>query len=548
MTEPILFVVHEDPETLAALATALERRFEPDYRVLADGCPTAALARLAEACEAGEPVALVIASSLDWLARAHDHCPKAARCVLVGYGEGQAYAPVRRALVLGQVDTYLLTPLGDPEERLYPVVGEILSRWSRATRPRVPVVRIIGERWARRSHELRDLLERASVPYEFCAHDCEKGRLLLERRGHAGSLPAVIFRERCLANPSNAEVARMLGAGTHPEGGLYDLAVIGGGPAGLAAAVYGAADGLRTIVIERQVVGGQAGTSSMIRNYLGFPRGISGAELALRAQEQAVSLGVEFLLTSEVTGLETDGAERVVLLGEGIEVRARAVVIATGVTYNRLELEGAQDLHSKGVFYGAATAEAPTFVGRDVFVVGGGNSAGQAAVHLARYAASVTVLVRRALTMSDYLVRQIERTPQHRPSPGHRPGRRGREEPPRSPASAEFGERDHRAASRRRRIRADRRRSAYRVAGEGRAARRARPYPDGKRRGPRPRRRARVARGARPPCAGNEPAGRLRGRGRAPPVAAGRGGSRRRRRHRGPFRARVSRRTVRREP
>jgi thioredoxin reductase (NADPH) len=411
MTEPILFLTHGDPETLAALATALERRFGPDYRVIADGDLDAALTALRDACERGAPVALVIAGSLDWLAAAQDCCPTAARCVVVGYGEGESYAPVRRALMLGRVESFVLTPLGDPEERLYPVVGEILSRWSRAARPRVPIVRIVGDRWARRSHELKDLLERASVPYEFHAHESREGRRLLERAGHTGGFPAVMFRDRCLADPSNVEVARMLGAGTHAEGGLYDLAVIGGGPAGLSAAVYGAADGLRTIVIERQVVGGQAGSSSMIRNYLGFPRGITGAELATRAQEQALSLGVEFLLTSEVTGLEADGAERIVLLAEGTEVRARAVIIATGVSYNRLDLEGADALHGKGVFYGGATAEAPALVGRDVFIVGGGNSAGQAATHLARYAASVTVLVRRSLTMSGYLVRQIRQMP-----------------------------------------------------------------------------------------------------------------------------------------
>jgi len=411
MTEPILFVVHDDSESLAAVATALERRFGPDYRVLADHDPAAALHRLDEACASGEPVALVMARSLDWLASAHDLCPKAARCVIIGYGEGESYAPLRRALVMGQVDSFLLTPLTDPEERLYPVIGEILARWSRGARPRVPIVRIVGDRWARRCHELRDLLDRASVPYEFHAHDGDEGRAYLDCVHHAGPLPAVLFRNRCLGDPTNAEVARMLGAGAHAEGGLYDLAVIGGGPAGLSAAVYGAADGLRTILIERQVVGGQAGSSSMIRNYLGFPRGITGAELAARAQEQAVSLGVEFLLTSEVTGLETDGAERVVLLAEGGEVRARALIIATGVSYNRLELDGADALHGKGVFYGGATAEAPALAGRDVFIVGGGNSAGQAATHLARYAASVTVLVRRSLTMSDYLVRQIRQMP-----------------------------------------------------------------------------------------------------------------------------------------
>jgi thioredoxin reductase (NADPH) len=418
MTKPILFVVDDDREALASVATALERRFGADYQIWTEECPTAALARLGRACQEGDPVAVVMAgvsttetTALQWLERVHELCPQASRCALISYGDGPTYPVIRRGLVLGQVDTYLLKPLGDPEERLYPVVSEILGAWVRGTRPRVPILKVVGERWSARSHELRDLLERASVPYEFRAHDCDEGQRLLRDAGHTGPLPAVIFREHCLADPTDGEIARMLGAGTHPAGDLYDLVVIGAGPAGLAAAVYGASDGLRTLVVERQVAGGQAGTSFMIRNHLGFPRGISGAELAARAQEQAISLGAEFLLTTGVAGVTSHDRERVVTLANGAEIRARAIVVATGVSYNRLDIDGLDRLLGKGVYYGSSTAEASAHAGRDVFVVGGGNSAGQAAVHLARYAATVTVLVRSGgLTMSDYLVKQIERT------------------------------------------------------------------------------------------------------------------------------------------
>ena len=418
---PTLLVVEDDPEVLAGMAGALTRRYGADYRVVTESSPEAALARIERSCEFGEPVALIIAgfcggddpSCLEWLARAHDLCPRAARCVLVTFGQSARYPVVRRAFALGQIDSYLLAPLSDPEQRLYPVVGEILCAWARTEAPQAPVLRIVGERWSRRSHELRDLLQRAKVPFEFLAHDDEEGRALLARTEHAGGLPAVFFRDRCLCDPSNGELARALGAKMEADGGLYDLVVIGGGPAGLSAAVHGASDGMRTLVIERAVVGGQAGTSSMIRNYPGFPRGVSGADLAARMQEQAICLGAEFILTHDAARLETAGPERLITLAEGTEIRARAVVIATGVSYNLLDIEGLSALVGKGVFYGAATAEAPSFAGRDVFVVGAGNSAGQAAVHLARYAASVTLLVRgRSLAaMSDYLVKQIERTP-----------------------------------------------------------------------------------------------------------------------------------------
>src|SRR5438132_7800037 len=418
MPEPILFVVDDDPATLEALAAVLERRFGADYRILTDASPASALARIEQACERGEKVALVVADlwtsepgGPEWFVRVRELCPGAGRCMLVGFGNAPAYYDLRRVLALGQAETYFLKPWGHPEERIYPVVSEMLASWARTALPQPAILRIVGERWSPRFVELRDLAARNSIACEFLAHDSAEGQRLLQEMGHTGRLPAVIFRDQVLSDPMNAEIAEMLGGHVEPEGGLYDLVIVGAGPAGLAAAVYGASDGLRTAVIESKAPGGQAGTTSMIRNYLGFPRGISGAELAARAQEQAISLGAEVVITREVSALAPTGDEWSVALARGSAVRARAGLVGTGVSYNRLEVDGLNGLVGKGVFYGPATMEAPALAGQDVFLVGAGNSAGQAAVHLARYAATVTLLVRgTSLSMSDYLVKQIGRT------------------------------------------------------------------------------------------------------------------------------------------
>jgi thioredoxin reductase (NADPH) len=421
VSNPILFVVGDDAATLATLAGALERRFGADYRVWSDRSPASALARLQEACDRGESIALLIAeqwmpemTGIDWLGRARELCPGASRCLVVSYGDGEGIALMHRAMVLGLLDSCLARPWGSPDDRLYPLVSELLGTWTRMTRDRVEIVRIVGGRWEPRCHELRELLEQNGVPSGLYEPESDEGRRLLRDVDHAGRLPVVVFHDgRHLVDPADAEVARVLGARTEPASDLYDLAVIGAGPSGLAAAVYGASEGLRTLVIERRALGGQAGSSSMIRNYLGFPRGIGGTELAIRAYEQAFALGAEFVFTREARGLAVRGTERIVTLAERTEVRARAVVVATGIAYNRLAAPGAEALVGKGVFYGAATTEARALAGQDVFIVGGGNSAGQAAVHLARCAARVTMVVRGSslsASMSDYLIKQIERT------------------------------------------------------------------------------------------------------------------------------------------
>jgi thioredoxin reductase (NADPH) len=234
MSEPFIFVVDEDPESLATLSEALQRRFGAEYRVIANADPTTALTQLAQTCEQSGQVALVIASDLDWLARAHALCPKSSRCLLVSFGDTLRPQRVRHALTRGEIDTYLLKPHGDPEERVYPVVGEILGRWVRLSRPRVPVLSVVGERWALRSHELRDLLERSTLSYQFHAHDSEEGQRLLRKIGCAGPFSVVIFRDQFLVDPTNSAIARMLGVQTEPDGGLYDV-IVGAGPAGLAA-------------------------------------------------------------------------------------------------------------------------------------------------------------------------------------------------------------------------------------------------------------------------------------------------------------------------
>jgi thioredoxin reductase (NADPH) len=320
-------------------------------------------------------------------------------------------------MTLGQIDYHLFAPWLPVERFLYPMIGQFLADWARTQAPLFEELRIVGPRWGPRSHELRDRLARVGVPYGFYANDSEPGRRLLEEVGQAGSdLPVVVFHTgQVLVDPSTAEVAEALGAATRLGAGRCDLTIVGAGPAGLAAAVSAASEGLRTLVVEPVVPGGQAGiTSSLIRNYPGFPHGISGDEPAYRTFEQAWLFGADFVFAQQATGLGIRGSDRVLSLSGGGEVAARVVVIATGVTWRRLGVPAVEALHLAGVFYGAGGAEAEAVRGQDVFVVGAGNSAGQAAVHLARMAASVTVLVRGrglAASMSEYLVKEIDRSP-----------------------------------------------------------------------------------------------------------------------------------------
>jgi thioredoxin reductase (NADPH) len=426
---PVLFLVDGDPEARAVAESALVRRFGTDYRVLTADTPRGGLDALRRLAGAGDEVALVAADlrlpgmdGVEFLERAHTLHPRASRVLLAAMDQYHTRVPFselatfQRATALGRIDFSLVKGWVTPEEWLYPQIQEALTAWTVANRPGHVVYRIVGERWAPRSHELRDVLTRNSVPFAFYAAESEEGQQLIgEFRIDVRRLPALIRHDgSVLQDPSFADVAAAHGIQTRPSPGVYDLAIAGAGPAGLAAAVYGASEGLRTVVLEPHSIGGQAGTSSMIRNYLGFPRGISGGGLAYRAWEQAVLFGAEFVFIQEGTGLSARGEERVIALGDGSQAVARAVIIAAGVAYRRLGNAALDRLLGAGVFYGAAGVEAPAMAGEHVYVVGGANSAGQAALHLAKYAARVTLLVRGeslAAGMSDYLITQLKATP-----------------------------------------------------------------------------------------------------------------------------------------
>jgi thioredoxin reductase (NADPH) len=426
---PALLIVDADAQARAATEAALARRFGADYRVLTADAPQAGLDILQGLADRGEQVALVAADlhlggvdGVEFLERAHLLHRDASRVLLVAMDRYHTRIPfselatLQRATALGRIDFAVVKGWVTPEEWLYPQVQEALSAWTLAHRPHHVVYRIVGERWSPRSHALRDVLTRSSVPFEFHPVDSERGRQLVGEFGiDVRRLPALIRHDgSVLHDPGDAEVAAAHGITTTPSPEVYDLVVLGAGPAGLAAAVNGASEGLRTLVVEPWSIGGQAGSSSMIRNYLGFPRGISGSELAHRAWEQAVLFGAEFVFTQRAIKLRPRGDHRLVALSQDGTALARAVLVAAGVTYRRLGIPALDRLVGRGVFHGAAGAEAPALAGEQVYVVGGANSAGQAALHLARYAAQATLLVRGGSLeagMSDYLITQLQATP-----------------------------------------------------------------------------------------------------------------------------------------
>ena len=420
MTKPIILAVDSDHAGGQITERLLRNRYGVDYAVVCEQSPPNALRQLAEWRTAAAPVAILLAaqsraemSGVDFLTHAHALHPHAKR-VLLYNRDDSAGAPQRfQAMAWGQIDYLVLKPSGEPDEAFHQVITDLLDEWSNDNQESFQVAQIIGEQWDPKAHLFRDLFERNQLPFRFHEVGSAQADDLLRRAGRPhGPFPlAILYNGVVLADPSMEEVADALGARALQPQGVYDLAIIGGGPAGLTAAVYGASEGLRTIVVEREALGGQAGASSRIRNYPGFPRGISGGRLTRRITEQAALFGTDFCLIRSATGLRLERGLRIVSLSDGSELVSRTVVLAMGVAYRRLGVPALEALSGAGVYYGAALAEDQAMQGQQVFVVGAGNSAGQAAVHLAKYAAQVTMLVRGAslaASMSDYLIQEIQ--------------------------------------------------------------------------------------------------------------------------------------------
>lgn len=423
MAKPVLMTVDDDPEVLRAVERDLRKRYADRYRVLRADSGATALRSLEALKRRSEAVSLLLAdqrmpemNGVEFISRAVSLYPEAKRVLLTAYADTDAAI---QAINQAHINHYLLKPWDPPEEQLYPVIDDLLEDWQAGYRPAFDGVRVLGHRWSPRSYAIRDFLARNQVPYRWLdaeAADRDKEVRaavdLAERDGL--KLPAALFLDGSgLSDPAQAELAAKLGLRTNAATSFYDLLIVGGGPAGLAAAVYGASEGLSTVMIEREAPGGQAGMSSRIENYLGFPSGLSGADLARRAVAQARRFGVEILAPQEVLKLRVEGGSKFVTLADGNEIGAKALVVATGVSYRKLGVPGMERLQGAGIYYGAAMTEAASCKDEDVYIVGGANSAGQAAMFFSKYARRVIMLVRGAsltASMSQYLIEQIRQT------------------------------------------------------------------------------------------------------------------------------------------
>src|SRR6476661_8084584 len=398
--KPVILTVDDDPAVSRAVARDLRRHYGERYRIVRAESGPDALDTLKELKLRGDAVAVLVAdyrmpqmSGIEFLEKAMDFFPLARRVLLTAYADTHAAID---AINVVDLDHYLLKPWDPPEEKLYPVIDALLDAWMQSDHRPVPEIKVVGHRWSARCSEVREFLARNQVPYRWYNSDEPEAQRLLEAAQSDGlSLPVVITPDGDpLIAPSDAELASRVGLATTPSKDFYDLVVIGGGPAGLGAAVYGASEGLRTVLVERTATGGQAGQSSRIENYLGFPDGVSGAQLTDRARRQAAKFGAELITTRDVVGLEASGSARTVRLADGATIDAHTVILATGVSYRQLAAPGVEELTGRGVFYGSALTEAANCANQDVYIVGGANSAGQAAVYLARGDRSVTLLVR----------------------------------------------------------------------------------------------------------------------------------------------------------
>ncbi|MDX2153079.1 MAG: FAD-dependent oxidoreductase [Bryobacteraceae bacterium] len=422
MTKPVLLTVDDDAAVLRAVERDLRKQYGANYRVMRADSGAAALDTLRQLQLRNQPVALLLAdhrmpemNGVEFLAQGQKLYPDARRVLLTAYADTDAAI---RAINEVRLHHYLLKPWDPPEERLFPVLDDLLDDWSREYRAPFEGLRVLGTRWARPCYDLRDFLSRNQVPFRWMdldRRDPETVQLLEALGGRDLQLPAVVLPDgQLIEAPTTALLAERIGLHRTPGRQFYDLAIVGGGPGGLAAAVYAASEGLKTLMIEREAPGGQAGLSSRIENYLGFPAGVSGAKLTRDAVVQAKKFGVEILAPQDAACLRAEGPYRIVGLREGGEVSCHGVVLATGVQWRRLDVPGMDRLVGAGVYYGAGTTEAVSCANEDVFIVGGANSAGQAAMHFSQYARQVTMLVRGdslAATMSDYLIQQIESTP-----------------------------------------------------------------------------------------------------------------------------------------
>jgi thioredoxin reductase (NADPH) len=424
MGNPVILAVDGDPAALGRTEIELTRRYGQDYRVQTERTADAALAALERYRAEGEPVALVLADQVlgdvpgaELLSRARALHPATKRGLLIEWGDwanADTAEAISTAMTVGEIDYYVLKPQRCPDELFHRTVAEFLFEWARKESPLQGEIEIVAELGSPRAAELRDLLSRNGIPYACHPPDSPEGRALLEDSGHEDvAVPiARVAGGEYITDPTNLELAQAFGVGTElGEQRMFDVVVIGGGPAGLAAAVYASSEGMRALVVEREAIGGQAGSSSLIRNYLGFSKGVSGADLAQRAYQQAWVFGTKFLLMREVVELRPGVSHHTLVTSDGAEIEAKTVLLASGVSYRRLDVPSLVSLEGEGVFYGASAADAKALAGKRVFVVGGGNSAGQAAMHLSRYAESVTMLVRSGSlsdTMSAYLCRAIE--------------------------------------------------------------------------------------------------------------------------------------------